>query len=80
MVQRYLYWTQLADRPPANPGDNALHRPGHGLRERGSHQGWMRSRSYYVLAKTHPVASTMGVTAVGATLLALLRRRTYGLR
>ena len=24
----------------------------------------MRSRSYYVLAKTHPMASTMGVTAV----------------
>ncbi len=74
--RRYMYWTQLADRPPANPGANALHRAGRGLDERGSHQGWMRSRSYYVLATTHPVASTVGVTAAGAALLALLRRRS----
>jgi hypothetical protein len=76
IMERYMYWSQRADRPSRRTGDSALHRPGYGLHERGTHEGWVRRRSYYLKAEKHPVLATV-LTAgvVGAGLSRLGRRR-----
>ncbi|GAA2363022.1 SDR family oxidoreductase [Dactylosporangium salmoneum] len=77
MIRRYAYWSQRTDRPSAPREASALWHAGDDLHERGSHEGWVRRRSYYVVASTHPVvASTMALAAAaGATTLVLRRMR-----
>jgi NAD(P)-dependent dehydrogenase (short-subunit alcohol dehydrogenase family) len=76
VMERYMFWSQLADRPSRPRSESGLHHPGYGLEERGTHAGHLRSRSYYLKAEKHPA---LAVTAVGAAttvlLLAISRRR-----
>jgi short-subunit dehydrogenase len=75
IMKRYMYWSQHADEPAADHGESALYRAGHGMRERGTHPGWVRSRSYYVEAATHPVLRDAAVLGAAA-LVALAAHRT----
>jgi short-subunit dehydrogenase len=66
-MQRYMYASQLADRPSRATDDSALHQPGYGGSERGTHQGRLyRSRSYYLKLEEHRGAAT----AVAAATIA----------
>jgi NAD(P)-dependent dehydrogenase (short-subunit alcohol dehydrogenase family) len=74
VMERYMFWSQLADRPSRPRAESGLHHPGYGLEERGTHAGHLRSRSYYLKAEKHPA---LVVTAVGmaATVLLLAASR-----
>ena len=69
-----MWWSQTADRPSRGREDNALYRPGVGLRERGTHAGWVRGRSLTVEAAKHPVLAGLAVTGLGLALGGALRR------
>jgi short-subunit dehydrogenase len=76
IMKRYMYWSQQADRPSRPRAESALHKAGYGLHERGTHQGRIRSRSYYVKATTHPVLTAAATAGVGASLLWSILRRS----
>ncbi|WP_100337034.1 SDR family oxidoreductase [Hymenobacter chitinivorans] len=52
-------------RPSRNPETSALYHAGYGLHERGSHEGWFRTRSLYVKAQKQPWLATLAVAGVG---------------
>jgi short-subunit dehydrogenase len=66
---------QSSNRPSRSPADNALYEAGYGLHERGTHEGWIRSRSYYVKATTHPVVTAVAVAGLGLAIGALVSNR-----
>lgn len=65
LMEVWGYPSQQSDRPSRDREDNALYRPGYGLHERGTHQGWVRSGSFYVKAEKHPWLATLTVTSLG---------------
>ncbi|MDQ0735895.1 SDR family oxidoreductase [Arthrobacter agilis] len=69
IMERHMYRSQHADRPSRRTGDSALHRAGYGLHERGTHEGWVRGRSYYLKAEKHPVLTTVLVAAAVGTVV-----------
>jgi hypothetical protein len=71
LMEFYAFPSQQADRPSRNREDNALYRPGYGLEERGTHQGWIRSGSLYVQATTHPMLTTVALVGLGLAALSL---------
>lgn len=48
---------------------------GYGLHERGMHEGWVRSRSYYVKATKHPVLTLAALIGVGGAVGAIRAAR-----
>jgi hypothetical protein len=75
-MERYMFLSQRASRPSQPPGESGLHQAGHGLQERGSHQGWVRSRSLYLKAQEHArVLGVVGAVTAGGLLLSRGRRR-----
>lgn len=62
------FFSQQSDRPSRSREDNALYRAGYGMHERGTHQGWIRSGSWYVKAEKHPAIATMAVAGFGAAI------------
>ena len=68
VMERYMFWSQRSDRPSRPTGDSALHQPGYGLHERGTHQGHLRSRSYYLKAEEHPVVAAVAALGLGAAV------------
>jgi short-subunit dehydrogenase len=62
-------------RPSRNPETSALYKAEYGLHERGSHEGWFRSRSYYVKAQKHPVLAVAAVAGLGLAARALIKKR-----
>lgn len=66
---------QSSERPSRSPEDNALYEAGYGLHERGTHEGWVRSRSYYVEATKHPVVTALVVAGLGLGIGALVASR-----
>ena len=73
----YMYPSQLADRPSHGQDTPGLHQPGYGLQERGTHQGFVRGRSVYVRASTHPVlTAAVGLASAGLVLGAMSRSGT----
>ncbi len=76
IMKRYMYWSQQAsERPSKPPEESALSRPGEGLHERGTHEGWHRGTSYYVKMTTHPGLTTLALAGVGLALGAALLGR-----
>jgi hypothetical protein len=76
VMERYMFWSQLADRPSRPRSESGLHHPGYGLEERGTHAGHLRSRSYYLKAEKHPALVVAAVgTAATVLMLAASRRR-----
>jgi short-subunit dehydrogenase len=74
VMKRYAYTSQLADRPSQPREESALHHAGYGLHENGTHKGWIRSRSYWVKATTHPVLT--GAVVAGAGTAWVLARHS----
>jgi NAD(P)-dependent dehydrogenase (short-subunit alcohol dehydrogenase family) len=76
VMERYMFWSQLADRPSRPRSESGLHHPGYGLEERGTHAGHLRSRSYYLKAEKHPALVVAAVgTATTVLMLVASRRR-----
>ncbi len=59
------------DRPSRNSRTSALYKAGYGLHERGSHQGWFRSGSFYVKIQQHPLLAAAAVAGLGLAIGAL---------
>jgi hypothetical protein len=77
VMERYMFWSQLADRPSRPRSESGLHHPGAlSLHERGTHAGHLRSRSYYLKAEKHPVVTA--ALGLGAAALLLTRRSRSG--
>jgi len=74
VMERYMFWSQLADRPSRPRSESGLHHPGYGLEERGTHAGHLRSRSYYLKAEKHPALVAAAVGTAATLLLAAFRR------
>ncbi len=66
---------QSSTRPSPRPEESALYHAGYGLHERGTHEGWIRSQSYYVKATKHPVVTAVALAGLGLALGALVRNR-----
>jgi len=77
VMERYMFWSQLADRPSRPRSESGLHHPGAlGLHERGTHEGHLRSRSYYLKAEKHPaVTAALTVSALALIARAAQHRR-----
>jgi hypothetical protein len=71
LMEVWAFPSQQSDRPSRDREDNALYRPGYGMHERGTHQGWIRSGSLYVKAQEHPVFTTIAVAGIGLAILSL---------
>jgi NAD(P)-dependent dehydrogenase (short-subunit alcohol dehydrogenase family) len=55
VMEWHMVRSQQDVRRPSRPRtSSALWTAGHGLRERGSHRGWFRARSYSLKAERHP--------------------------
>jgi NAD(P)-dependent dehydrogenase (short-subunit alcohol dehydrogenase family) len=68
VMERYMFWSQRADRPSRPRSESGLHHPGRmALHARGTHQGHLRARSYYLKAEKHPAltAAALALVAVG---------------
>ena len=62
-------------RPSKNPETSGLYKAGYGLHERGSHEGWFRSGSWYVKAQKHPLLATLAVASAGTAAWMLTKTR-----
>lgn len=71
LMEIWAFPSQQSDRPSRDREDNALYRAGYGMHERGTHQGWIRSGSFYVKAEKHPFITTLAVTSLGVAILLL---------
>jgi short-subunit dehydrogenase len=63
------------DRPSINPKTSALYKPGYGMREKGSHEGWFRSGSIYVKMQEHPLLAAAAVASLGLAINAVRKAR-----
>ncbi|OKH43921.1 oxidoreductase [Calothrix sp. HK-06] len=68
LMEAWMFYSQQSDRPSKDREDNALYKPGYGMHERGTHQGWIRSGSWYVKAEKHPLITTVALTTVALAL------------
>ncbi len=75
VMENVMYPTQLAPRPAKNAQTNALYKPGYGLQEHGSQEGWFRSRSLYVKAQKYPLLTYLAAAGLGLGAWALAGRR-----
>ncbi|MFH7024681.1 MAG: SDR family oxidoreductase [Heteroscytonema crispum UTEX LB 1556] len=73
LMEIWAFFSQQSDRPSRDREDNALYRAGYGMHERGTHQGWIRSRSLYVKASKHQGFTTVAVASVGLVIWWLTR-------
>ena len=75
-MEHYMFWSQHADRPSRPRSESGLHKAGYGLQERGTHEGHLRKRSYYLKAEKHPVVTaSLGVGATAAVVATQMWRR-----
>jgi short-subunit dehydrogenase len=68
LIEFWAFPSQQSDRPSRDREDNALYHAGYGMHERGTHQGWIRSGSWYVKAEKNSAFTTIAVLSVGATI------------
>ncbi|MBN3959484.1 SDR family oxidoreductase [Nostoc sp. NMS8] len=68
LIELWAFPSQQSDRPSRDREDNALYRAGYGMHERGTHQGWIRSGSFYVKAQKHPVTTTIIVVGISTSI------------
>ncbi|HEX8426610.1 SDR family oxidoreductase [Hymenobacter sp.] len=66
IMEVLIYPTQIdPKRPSRNHETSGLYHAGYGLHERGSHEGWFRSSSWYVKAQKHPLLTAAAVAGLG---------------
>ncbi len=78
LIELWAFPSQQSDRPSRDREDNALYQAGYGMHERGTHQGWIRSGSFYVKAEKHPVTTTIIVAGLGTLILWLTSSAVQG--
>jgi NAD(P)-dependent dehydrogenase (short-subunit alcohol dehydrogenase family) len=71
LMELVMFHSQRSSRPSRSREDNALYRAGYGLHERGTHEGWVRSRSYYVKATRYPTLTIAALLGLGGALRAM---------
>jgi hypothetical protein len=75
-MERYLFWGQLDPDRPAPPREHsALYQAGRNPRERGSHRGWKRSRSLYLMGQEHRRLRDAAVAGLASTAVAAVALR-----
>lgn len=73
IMERWMFISQVADRPSRPREESGLYKHGYGLSERGTHQGHIYRRgSLYVAASKNPVLA--GVAIIGFGALAWISR------
>ncbi|MFS4505036.1 SDR family oxidoreductase [Clavibacter sp. Sh2141] len=70
VMERYMLWSQRSSRPSRPPGDSGLRQPSPRPAERGTHEGWVRRRSYYLAVQEHRRALAGGAAVVAAAVAA----------
>jgi len=76
-MEKTMFWSQRSSRSLKSREDNALYLAGTGLQERGTHEGWIRGRSYYVKASKHPALTAMAVLGVGLAVGAIIKNKNH---
>jgi hypothetical protein len=74
-VELYMYPMQQSKSRLSHNGSGALYQPGYGLHERGTHEGWVRKRSYYVKAAKYPVFTALAVAGLAALAYGSLQKQ-----
>jgi short-subunit dehydrogenase len=82
MMERHMYPSQQSDRPSRPRSESALHHPGYGLEERGTHEGWFRRGSAYLAMEEHPrvAAAAVVLGAVGLVAGSRVARARFAAR
>ncbi len=76
IMERTMFRNQLSTtRPSHRREDSALYEAGVGLRERGTHEGFVRGRSLYVQATKRPMLTALALLGAGLAAGAALRSR-----
>jgi NAD(P)-dependent dehydrogenase (short-subunit alcohol dehydrogenase family) len=70
VMERYMLWSQRSRRPALPADATALHQASPHHAERGTPEGWVRRRSYYLSVQKHRRALAVGAAAVAATVAA----------
>lgn len=69
IMEKWMFISQVADRPSRPREESGLYKPGYGLQEYGTHQGhFYRSGSLYVAASKKPLLATTAVLAIGTLI------------
>jgi short-subunit dehydrogenase len=68
VIELWGFPSQQSDRPSRDREDNALYHAGYGMHERGTHQGWIRSGSWFVQVEKNPAAATLAIAGLGAVV------------
>ena len=67
IMEKWMFISQVADRPSRPREESGLYKPGYGLHERGTHQGHIfRRGSLYVTASKKPVSTGIVLIGIGA--------------
>lgn len=66
LMEKIMYHSQHAEKPSKPREESALYDAGHGMHDRGTNKGWMRSRSYYTKATKRPIVSAAVVAGLVA--------------
>ena len=69
IMEKWMFISQVADRPSRPRNESGLHKHGYGFHERGTHQGHIyRSGSLYVTASKNPVATGFALLGLGVAV------------
>jgi hypothetical protein len=76
IMEVLIYPTQIdPKRSSRNHETSGLYHAGYGLQERGSHEGWFRSGSWYVKAQKHPLLAAAAIAGLGTAAWMLGKSR-----
>jgi short-subunit dehydrogenase len=70
VMERYMLWSQRSRRPALPTEATALHQASPHHAERGTPEGWVRRRSYYLAVQEHRRALAGGAAVVAAAVAA----------
>lgn len=73
IMEKWMFYSQVANRPSRGREDNALYKPGYGMQERGTHEGYVRSGSMYVTMSKNPVLTSIAIAGLGAIIFTLFK-------
>ena len=73
IMEKWMFYSQTADRPSRSRETSGLYKPGYGLQERGTHRGYVRSGSLYVTASKNPVLAGLTLAGIAAGIWGLTK-------
>jgi short-subunit dehydrogenase len=75
VMERYMLWSQRSRRPALPEEATGLHQASPHHAERGTPEGWVRRRSYYLTVQQHRRALAVGAAALAAVVTVARARR-----